>query len=336
MRRVTLWCIVSSALLMSILVVLALLEPNQILVGFLEGDDFFRGRPTRYWRETLKQEGSAKHLGEAMIKAFGNQPSAIPVLRACAQDDDQNVRWRAVSLLGRAAAPDSRAALATLRQALKDGDAEVRLQAIISLHRLGTNAMSAAPDLLERTKSDAVYQVRLWAERALWDVNKRFAIKECGWQNFASPRWNFAAVFPSRPTEEQKPVLLAADLTVHSFSASHHATRLIVAITEYPADQLRGTDNDRFDASRDMMLLGLDAKLLEEKAVQMGPINGREFTVEKVVEKDGVKYPNILKSRVFWVQSRQYQVVAAYTNEFAIQPAVDYFMDSFQYHAEPE
>src|SRR5262249_40252929 len=159
---------------------------------------FFQWRPTHYWREVLRQDGVQGRVSDETIATFKLRESAVPVLRACALDQDRNVRWPAVLLLRRGGRLHTPGALPGLREALQDEDVEVRLQATIALGNMGTNAMSAGPDLVE-TMKDPDAQVRLMAEKALWYANPTLASKEGGWRTFESPRWNFSAAFPAVP-----------------------------------------------------------------------------------------------------------------------------------------
>jgi HEAT repeats len=276
MRRFWRCLLVCLPVLVCILLVAALLEPNQIMVGLVLGDDFHDGRPTRYWREILKREGEAGKLSENTVASFRFRGSGAPVLRMCACDGDRNVRWPAVFLLGRLARHQNYLAVPALRQALTDEDREVQLQAIIGLGNLGANAMNASPELVVLLKAPEP-QVAFLADKALWFVNKNLAIKECGWQIFESPRWAFSASFPGPPLEAQQPAMLAADkLTVHSFLAERGVLSCVVAITEYPPDLFNGTDEERLDAARDMVLFGLGANLVDDRAIELGNLKGRE------------------------------------------------------------
>jgi hypothetical protein len=314
-------------------IVAVALEPNQILSGLLHGDDFFNGRPTRYWREVLREEGSRDRISDETIATFKVRESSIPVLATCARDDDPHVREPAVVLLCLVTRLHVHAGLPALRQALQDGDVHVRLHIINFLGIMGANASSAAPDLVSLMK-DPEPQVRFCAENALWNASKKLAIEAGGWKRFASARWNFAASFPAPPAEERKPGLFLPDrLSVDFFSARHGVTSCTVGVTEYPAELFKGTDDERLDAGRKLMLFGLDAELLDEKPYKSGLIKGREFTIEKTIVQDGVTNTFLVRSRVFWHERRQYQVVAAYEPNLSILPAVDYFLDSFEFPA---
>ncbi len=129
------------------------------------------------------------------------------------------------------------------------------------------------------------------------------------------------------------PAALAADqLTIHSFTAMHGVTHCTVAITEYPPELFNGTDDERLDAGRDLMLFGLGANLVEETRFERGPIRGREIIVEKTIERKGTANTFRTKSRIFWVGRRFYHVQAVYDVDLSVLPAVDFFLDSFELH----
>ena len=301
------------------------------ILGVLDGDDFLDWRPTRYWREVLRQEGEANRLSDETITAFKYREAAVPVLRTCARDDNRNERWPAELLLGRLALHHNHATLPTLREALKDDDVGgSALRAIIGLGNLRANAIFAAPDIVPLMKGPEL-QVRFLAEKALWAIKKKLAIEAGGWRPFRSARWKFSVSFPSPLHEEQKPNTLDDRLVIHWFSSAHGATRLTVAITECPPELFQGTDEERLAAGRDAVLFGLGGKLLDDQAFERGSIKGREFVIEKTIERNGVTNRTLLKSRVFWIERRQYHVQAAYNEELCVVPAVvDYFFDSFE------
>jgi hypothetical protein len=333
MKRLRRLLLLGAALFLCGSLFAALVEPNQILIGMLCGDAFYDLRPTRYWREVLRADGERNQIGDETIAVFKHWASGIPVLRACARDADRNVRWPAVHLLGRVARLHVHECLPGLREALHDEDTEVRLQAIIALGNLQANALSAAADLVPLMKGDPVGQVRFMAEKALWHISKKMAVEATAWQLVESAWWGFTARFPAAPDEKQMPAALAPDqLTIYSFTAMHGVTHCTVAITEYPPELFNGTDEERLDAGRDLMLFGIGAKLVEETPFERGPIRGREITLEKIIERDGAANTFRTKSRIFWVGRRLYHVQAAYDIDLSVLPAVDFFLDSFALH----
>jgi hypothetical protein len=335
MRRMRKWLLVAAATLVCFLIVAALLEPNQILVGLICGDEFYQVRPTRYWREVLREDGEKNRLSDDTISTLEIRASAIPVLRTCARDPDRNVRWPAIFLLGKLGRIHLHEVLPLLREALNDDDAEVRVQAILALaridpvRRLGPSARSIAADLVPLVKDDPEGQVRLFAERLLWHISQEMAVETGGWQVFESKKWGFAASFPARPIEKKQPAAVGP-LTVCSFSAEHGVVHCAVAITDYPPELLTGTDDERLAGAREAVLFGTNGTLVDEKPFGLGPINGREFTIEKTIDHDGIAYTTTLRSRVFWIRRRQYHIQVTYNSEFSVLPAVDYFLESFK------
>src|SRR4051794_8335081 len=110
------------SLSLGLAVLVAFLEPNRIVPGFLAGEPFYRGRPVRYWREVLRSHGRAGSIPKSPSKEFyGDQ--AMPVLRECARDGDPLVRWPAISHLG-GTSVRSAEALRILVEALQDESVE--------------------------------------------------------------------------------------------------------------------------------------------------------------------------------------------------------------------
>jgi len=331
MKRLRIYILMAVGALGSIGLVGAILEPNQILIGICLGDAFFDWRPVRYWRDVLTQDGQAGNVTAETISAFGHKSSSLPVLTAIAKDADRNARWPAVFLLGRIGRIHTHETLPALRLALTDDDVEVRLQATIALGNMSGNAMSASSELASLMK-DPEPQVQFMAEMALWHVNRKLAIKEGGWQPFDSPKWGFKASFPTLPLEEKKAALFEPEkLTIQAISANHGVSMCVVAITDYPEELFKGTDEERLDAGRDLMLFGLGGKLLDEKTIECGSIKGREILCEATVERNGVVNSYVSKNRVFWIERRLYHVQAMYSENLSIVPAMDYFLDSFEF-----
>jgi len=181
-------------------------------------------------------------------------------------------------------------------------------------------------------------QVQFLATNALWNINKKLAVEAEGWRTFESTPWSFSVSFPSAPAQLHSPNPLVPDkVTVHSFSSPHGVTMCTVAVADYAPDQIKGTVDERLDAGRELMLFGLAAKLLDEKAVDCGGVKGREYTVEKTIEHDGIANTFLVRSRLFWIDRCQYHIQAAYSPSLSVVPAVDYFLASFKFrHPEPK
>ncbi len=138
-------------------VVLALLaigvwiEPTGVVLGWMNGEAFYRNRPTRYWSKALTSTDPATQAETHQALNEGGK-SAIPVLAEVLQkDDNAEARWKAADLLGRLG-PDARqapAALSSLSSALKDANPQVRAVAATALASVGPAGTEAIPALQE-------------------------------------------------------------------------------------------------------------------------------------------------------------------------------------------
>lgn len=149
MKKIRRWLGLALVLLVGGLLVAAFLEPTQIVRGFLAGDSFYRGRPSRYWREYLREDGRSGKVSRSNVRQFRDTRAAFAVLCKCASDPDRNVRWPAITLFGHGG-ERSEKILSVLVHALDDDDMEVRLQANRALAYWGSMARSAVPALANR------------------------------------------------------------------------------------------------------------------------------------------------------------------------------------------
>jgi hypothetical protein len=242
------------------------------------------------------------------------------------------VAWPAAHILGRVGMPEQ--AIPILIKALNDPDKQVRLKAISSLAVRGPDARSAL-DALVRLLGDPDAQVAYLAEWALWEIHAPTALKAGGWKEFKCDQWNFAATFPGEP-EKKDDLIVAAIPGGASISHPYQAAReecaiiCIVSVTEWPQEFIESTKEDeRFDRLRRSLpeFFGEDAKLLEDKLVEQGPLRGREF----LIEKDQTQ----LRHRCFWIGQRQYSVMVSFPPRFVTAKAANYFLDSFRVKDQP-
>jgi HEAT repeat protein len=158
--------LIGSGVLLAVAAAVVLWEPTGVVRGWLSGDSFFQGRPTRYWRKAL-QDPTDYARAYKTLKDGG--AAAVPVLTEIlgeAGGADWSAvqgRVRAADLLG-ALGPGARdVAGPALVAALRDDSREVRSVAATSLGQLGHGGAEAVPLLTELLNSDD----RLRATRAL-------------------------------------------------------------------------------------------------------------------------------------------------------------------------
>jgi hypothetical protein len=214
-------------------------------------------------------------------------------------------------------------ALAALTNALHDEDIEVRLQAISALAGWGRAARPAVPDLAALLK-DSDSQDAFYADISLWNIDEAAAVEACGWRPFTSDRWDFTAVFPAAPSEEQTPAPVPGAGTQYAYGALHGAMYCSVAVTEYAADWVATVPEDRrFDAAREGARAALDGKLLREAPVEQSGLHGREVVID-------VEGKAVFESRMFWVGRRFYRVSVSCSPKFLNRKAADHFLNSFR------
>jgi HEAT repeats len=186
-RRVTVALALGIATLLAIL--LALPVPRSILLGFVRGESFYKGRPTSHWRgvvkwwvEYEKEHRPSVFIGAIVVHAtlppppppslfdrvkavlpgfdsidnflppgWDSDPAAIPVLSDLLLDPDADVREYAALTLSRQG-PQAHIALPRLIELLEDDNAEVRRSAAIAVADIETRAEVRVPLLLRMLK----------------------------------------------------------------------------------------------------------------------------------------------------------------------------------------
>jgi hypothetical protein len=307
----------------------AVLDPNRIVPGLLAGDTFYRHRPTRYWRERLRESGKKGQIEQETRKRLGFSGDAVPILLECAGDPDVNVRWPALGLLALTGARTERV-LDTFVNALHDEEPEVRLKAINGLASWGTAARAAIPALVERL-NDRELQVSFEADRALWQIDVAAAVEAAGWKSFTSDLCGFTAIMPSQPERSVEPVPVGPGV-IHRFAGVHNVCRYDVNVFEYPSVFVAAIQQARFEAEHETSLAAMGGKLVREDRIEQHGWKGNEYLIE--VEGLGQ-----FRQRAFWVGRRRYTVLAAFNTQFLNANAAQFFLDSFRLdraHSEAE
>lgn len=133
------------------------LDPTRVLQGYIQGERFFQGRPTSYWKRALADHNPTAQ--EETLKAFkGGGEAAAPVLAELLKENRKSdwagaeARWRAAELLGEIG-PDARAAVPALATALLESDPHVRKVAADALGAIHQEPQVAVPALAEMLKT---------------------------------------------------------------------------------------------------------------------------------------------------------------------------------------
>ena len=147
--------VLTGASLAVVLIAAVLLEPSQAITGWMGGDSFVAGRPSRYWARQLQSGPGASAMALSQLEKQG--ATAVPVLTEIYQKfpgaSQSALRWTALELLGKKS-PLPATAQSTMLSALKDPDSHVRSVAIASVSKAGVSANDAVPVLKGLLRSE--------------------------------------------------------------------------------------------------------------------------------------------------------------------------------------
>jgi HEAT repeat protein len=135
-----------------VLIAAIFLDPTCVLLGYLRGEAFHRGRPTSWWKKALENPAPVVQA-ETFQNLKGGGQSAARVLVALLGEKSSSgwksadVRWKAADLLGQVG-PDATDTAPALIEALKDEDLHVRTVAATSLGVLKPLPREAIPNLI--------------------------------------------------------------------------------------------------------------------------------------------------------------------------------------------
>src|SRR5262249_2270157 len=159
------WLWLGLVVLVLVAVGVFLFEPTGVLLGWVSGESFFQGRPTRYWRKALRDRDADPAGYKQSLQALkAGGAAAVPVLVEILQaggDPDwpaTQVRATAANLLGEQGAERMETAGPPLVAALRDNTREVRAVAARSLEQLGYGGAEAVPLLVAMLPSDDCVQ----------------------------------------------------------------------------------------------------------------------------------------------------------------------------------
>ncbi len=148
-----------------------------------------------------------------------------------------------------------------------------------------------------------------------------------GWKKFTSREGGFSVLMPGTPVARREAVQTPiGPIATYFFSLEvQQGTNLTVSFAEVPQGLLglEGVDDLLLTMARDAAVKQVDGKLLKDEQVKLNQrIPGREFQID-------VGLGAILRMRVFPVQNRIYQIVAAGPKDYATGKDADKFLDSF-------
>jgi HEAT repeat protein len=158
-----LWPVVGVVVVVAIAVVLY--EPTAVVRGWLFGESFFQGRPTRYWAQALRDgDPAAQAQASRALKEGG--AAALPILVEIVGDTTSpewsslQVRVQAAEMLGAHGPAGKDVAGPALVAALRDRNPEMRAVAAVSLEKVGYVSPEAVPPLIAMLKQSSDERVR--------------------------------------------------------------------------------------------------------------------------------------------------------------------------------
>src|SRR5262245_44912015 len=102
--RTRVWFLLLALILFAILGSVTLLSPLRFVVlGWLHGESFYRGRPTSYWTDALSdRDADVRNEATSALRNLGPRAdeNAVHALVKALDDDRSTVRWDAAHALG--------------------------------------------------------------------------------------------------------------------------------------------------------------------------------------------------------------------------------------------
>ena len=292
-----------------------LVDRTSTVLGILRGDAFYRGRPTSHWQQVIGADGADGQLRLKTFELFDDW-GAAPVLRACLRHPDSDVRWPAIVLFRRCASfGDQKKEFMRL---LDDPVEDVRVEAIYALARLRREALPALPRLVELADSQDV-GVATAARYALWSIDANAALEAEDWTVFLSEEWGFSVQFPGEVDHDSRPAKYI-DSDLHEFWAWSGPSRFTVALSFAILDD-NLTVAERYDLAAQVTADALNGTVEINESVEQHGVTGSE---QKIVTDRGT-----MRTRLFIVGDRVYQVQVVYQPQLLHPDAIKHFLDSF-------
>jgi hypothetical protein len=147
------------------------------------------------------------------------------------------------------------------------------------------------------------------------------------WKPFTSKPGKFTAVFPGTPTEQKQSVKTAVgtiEMTLYVLDLPKASGSYVIDYSELPEAAVRvGTEEKRLDNARDGAVASAKGKLKSEKRISLQGFHGRDLVIE-VGDKRSVRM------RIFAVNNRLYQLLAAGPPAWVASKDTGRFFDSFK------
>jgi hypothetical protein len=160
------------------------------------------------------------------------------------------------------------------------------------------------------------------------DSFKLLTVETDSWKEFRSQAGRFSVRLPGTPKEDKQAIDTAVgkiDMFLFVYEVSNDVAYLIM-YNDYPEDVVAKADKTTMlDGARDGAVENVKGKLRSEKNVSISGSPGREIVV------DTSDAPlSTIKSRMYLVKNRLYQVMAVVPKGKETSKDVDKFLDSFK------
>jgi hypothetical protein len=148
-------------------------------------------------------------------------------------------------------------------------------------------------------------------------------------REFSSAAGRFSVSSPYTLTENTQSIdTQVGAVELHMFSANQPTQTLIVSYSDYPAELVSKSNPDKIlDGSRNGMVQNSKGQLLSETRITIDGHPGRELTVSSTAD-NGQEL--LLRSRIYLVENRLYQVTVVTIKDKANPQAIDQFLQSFK------
>lgn len=308
----------------------AAVDPFRIVSGIVNGESFYRGCPTSYWRGEISQAISAKSSLQA-LEALFEDGWASDVLIECTNDRDKKVR--AISAMLLSDCRYSSQIIRALERLLKDREDIVVNASIQSLAAFGGRSKPAVPELLALAKGNDEY-LQMPARTALWSIDQQAAIKLEGWEKIDNEDLEFFAELPAPINVDESPVPTAAgDLAIARFESQTGLVFYSIAVSQMLPEAVEAVKADGWFDDH----VRKSAEKQQDEVVNQEIVHhhGRQaycWTLRKKASDDSFEMD--CQIRAIPVGNRLYQAVVVFPadeppNGRAIDFFLDFFLDSF-------
>ncbi|MDW8365330.1 MAG: hypothetical protein RMK49_05760 [Abditibacteriales bacterium] len=160
------------------------------------------------------------------------------------------------------------------------------------------------------------------------DSFKLLTVETDSWKEFRSPAGRFSVRLPGAPKEDKQAIDTAAgkiDMFLFTYEVSNDVAYLII-YSDYPEDLIVNADKTKMlDGARDGAVKNVKGTLRSEKNISLSGWLGREIVIDTPDDP-----ASTIKSRMYLVKNRLYQVMAVMPKGKETSKDVDKFLDSFK------